>query len=136
MIRNKGYINLCEILNIPDDNYLESQDAFKQLCFKLVESKSAVITKVKAGIKLIFHFQYNGEVYYFKYDSIIEPYNELVTEEICKHLGVESISYDLASLGDIKGVISKNFKKANANYISGKDILKDYLSKYSKEQDF
>jgi len=68
----------------------------------------------------------NGEKYYFK--TTFSLYEELVVSECAKHLGINSVSYDLAIFKGIRGVISKSFRKNDCNYISGRNILQDYLT--------
>jgi len=75
-------------------------------------------------------FNYKGETYFYKYNEDILPYSELVAEELAKDYGLFCVSYDLASLNGIKGVISKNYKKKNANYILADDILSYCFNSY------
>ena len=136
MERLNGFIDIGKILNIPNGKYLESPETFQKLGFLLIENPTAVISKYKPGIQLMFRFEYNNEIYYFKYDCLSNPYNELFVEEICKKLGIKSVSYDLAVIGDIKGVVSKNFKKKDAKYVLGQNILEEYLTKHYGEVEF
>lgn len=67
----------------------------------------------------------DGDYYYFKNTKDI--YEELIVEECAKVLGIEAVSYDLAVFKGVEGVISKSYQKIDAEYISGNDILYDYL---------
>lgn len=73
-----------------------------------------------------FSFTHNGITYYFKYDEDINPYNELVAEELAKDFNIPHIKYDLAIYNSKKGVISTDFKEENINYIKGEDILSGF----------
>lgn len=54
------------------------------------------------------------------------PYTELIAYELATYLGIEATPYDLALFQNMYGVISKDFKKANCEYVSGQDILFKY----------
>ena len=127
MNRVDGYIDLCQVLGIPEGNYLDTPEEFEKLYNLISANHNVKIVKYKKRISLVFSFQYNNEIYYFKYDSSVDNYNELLADEILNDLEIEHISYDLARLGKIKGVISKNFKKDNVHYILGQNILKKYF---------
>lgn len=129
MKRINGYIDLCSLIGIEDCNYLDDPKSFDKLSKDIIKSDSAVITKYDCGKNLNFYFFYNGIKYYFKYDLIGNPYNELIVNEICKKLGIACVSYDLACLGNILGVISKDFKKSGCKYISGYEIIKNCYQK-------
>lgn len=122
MERINGYIDLCKILGIESKNYLENEETFKELTTKIISLPTGLV-KVTRMEQLVFRFSLDGEEYYFKFDAYANSYNELLFEEICRDLNIPSISYDLAILGDLKGVVSKNFKQKGAKYISGKEIL-------------
>lgn len=63
----------------------------------------------------------DGEEYYFK--KISNPYNELLAYEIARFLGLNAVSYDLAVFQNMFGVLSKDFKRKDCNYISGQELL-------------
>lgn len=67
----------------------------------------------------------DGEKYYFK--KIKNPYTELVAYEVAVFLGIPATEYDLAYFQSMYGVISKDFQKENCHYVSGQDILFQYL---------
>lgn len=79
---------------------------------------------VETDIYNHYWLKIEGEKYYFK--ETRHHYQELISEEIARFLGYETAEYDLAYFNGIKGVISKSFKKEDAQYISGAEILKDY----------
>lgn len=81
--------------------------------------------KYELGKWFGFSFEYNDETYFFSFDGRSEEISSLIVEEICKDLEVPCVSYDLAKIGNLRGLVSKNFKKQNAKYILGKDILVD-----------
>ncbi len=123
MTRLNGYIDLEKLLNIPP-----CEDEFEVLsgCAERVNlSNNAVVKRVRNN-QILFWFYYNGEKYYFKYDFLTNPLTELIVEELAHDYGIPCISYDLASVGNRKGVISKNYKVKGAKYISGKKILEDF----------
>ena len=66
-----------------------------------------------------------NEFYYFKNTNDI--YEELIVGECAKTLGIDALSYDLAIFKGVEGVISKSYQKEDAEYISGEDLLYDYL---------
>lgn len=84
------------------------------------------------GLSLRLEFDYYGETYFYKCNEggLLFPYSELVAEELAKDYGIPCVSYDLATLNGKNGVISKNYKKKNVNYISAEDILSNYFNKY------
>lgn len=78
-----------------------------------------------------FWLMINNEKYYFKPTNYC--YKELLAYYIAKHLGYNALYYDLAIFKGEKGVISKDYKKANCKYYSGIDILKKYYEKFPEE---
>lgn len=70
-----------------------------------------------------FNFIHNGITYYFKYDNDIDPYDELIAEELAQDFGIPHVKYDLAIYDSKEGVISESFKQDNINYITGEEIL-------------
>lgn len=69
----------------------------------------------------------NNETYFFKTLTVGNPYGELLAEELLKDLGLPHAEYDLAIYNQNKGVLTKNFRKKDKKYITGEEILKDYL---------
>lgn len=125
MQRIDGYIDLCEILDIPYKNYLDTPEGY-DLLYDLLRSKEDVnITKYHPGSLLSFSFAWNHQTFYFKFNSNISSYNELIMEEVLQDLGFVHPVYDLAALGNIKGVVSANYRVVSATYVSGYDVLKD-----------
>lgn len=124
MRNNEGFIDICKILGIPNKDYLNTPDLYKELKTILEGREDVNIIKFRVGTNLVFSFNYNGETYYFNFDSRVDPYTNLIYEEVCKELGVEAATYDLAIIGNIRGNVSPNYKKKAATYISGYKILK------------
>lgn len=122
MQRIDGFIDIGEILNIDSQDILY----FEQLLKILKEHNKVKVVKVYDACQLVFSFKWNGEDYFFKYDSKFSPFNELVFDEICSDLNIECINYDLAIIGNFKGLISKSFVKKEAKIITGETILGDY----------
>ena len=86
------------------------------------------IRETSSGGK-IYYFDIAGEKYVYK-DSTYE-YNELFACECAKELGLTYVDYFLAIYNKKNGVISRNYKKENASYISGYEILKKfYMENY------
>jgi len=75
---------------------------------------------------LNFSFFVDGVKYYFKYDSLINSYSELVMEEIGLLLKIPCVSYDLAIVGNVKGVLSRSFEKDDGVILLGLDLVKEY----------
>lgn len=67
----------------------------------------------------------NGEYYYYKWT--VDLYEELIVSECAKALGIDAVTYDLAIFRESEGVISKSYRKNGYIYMSGMDILYDYL---------
>lgn len=125
MKRFKGYMDLCELLNLPDKDYASTPELFEELHDILKNRKNIHMLKYELGKWFGFSFEYNDETYFFSFDGRSEEISSLIVEEICKDLEVPCVSYDLAKIGNIRGLVSKNFKKQNAKYILGEDILVD-----------
>lgn len=76
--------------------------------------------------KITFSFNYNNDEFFYKYKNNRIPYNELIANELLKDFNLPHIEYDLATFGTKKGVISKNYKNNNFNYIYGEEILLNF----------
>lgn len=114
MIRTNGFINLDLLLiqrgvNITDIGTIKESPLVKDV----FNSKKSLLIDL------------DGESYYFKTSRLSSPYNELIANELAKDFGIESVEYDLATLNNKKGVISKSFRKDNATYITGYQLLLD-----------
>ncbi len=123
MRKINGFINLDEILALSKPN--ENED-FKELSKRLLENKTAEVIKCKWPTQLNFCFNIDGKKYFFGYDSIADPYIELIIEEIASELNIPYVNHTLAVIGNYKGVISENYKVENAQYIRMYDILKEF----------
>jgi len=75
---------------------------------------------------ILLKLEYDNEISYFKYSDNVIPYNELVANELARDFGFDVVEYDLAVLGNRKGVVSKNFRKRDTTYITGEEILLDF----------
>lgn len=137
MERIDGFLNLNEIFKV--DESLN----FNKLLKKLKKIPGLKIVKKNQNdnnTQLVFSFIYDNTTYYFKYDSltkngipVIYPYNELLAYYVAKDMDLPCVYYDLATIGGLNGVISKDFKENGANYISGKEILLyNYGKRYFK----
>ncbi|MCI8460814.1 MAG: hypothetical protein HFE81_05405 [Bacilli bacterium] len=123
--RDKGYINLDEILKLPPIK------SFEELVETLKENKKVTIKSISNhnnNKQLVFSFKYNNIEYFYKYDCPREPfklspYNELVACEIADDLFIPHVNYDLATVCGFKGLISKDFRQDYVQYISGKEFL-------------
>lgn len=119
MTRKEGYIDVDKMLKEIGINDVNMS--------KLIhEFRINILTNV--GSKKLLSFNYNGKTYFYKYGKYNDPYNELVAEELAKDFGIRCITYDLAILNGIKGVISENYKEQNANYILGERLLGNYYN--------
>lgn len=121
MSRINGFIDIFNLLGLPKKEIFN----LKELAIYLLKNDTVIIRKIRDNKQFIFSFEYNGETYFYKFDFLANPYNELIFYYIAKDLGINSLKYDLAMLGKFKGTISKNFKLKNARYISGRKILKN-----------
>ena len=110
MDRINGFIDVDKLLDIPRK---EIYDVTELLKFILKNNNTVKICKRRMNAQFVFSFVYNGETYYFKFDSLVSPCNELMFY----YLGIDSVSYDIAKLGVYEGVISKDFKEKGAKYI-------------------
>lgn len=123
--RNRGYINIDEILELPPVT------SFEELIEVLKNNNKVAIKSISTSngnLQLVFSFKYQETVYFYKYDRPrepfkISPYNELVAGEIADDLLIPHVDYDLATISDFKGLISKNFQQDDVKYISGKEFL-------------
>lgn len=134
MNRKDGYLDILPALGIELETKLDGTDnaayaASVEIENKLKANKNVKFISNQLGIKIVFSFIYEGEEYYFKYDSLAQTENELVAYEMATRLELSCVEYDLASLGPYKGVISKNFKKEEATYLTGLDLMKDTYPK-------
>lgn len=127
MERINGYLDLTSILNVKkSDNideflaYLKENNSSVKViksCFDL-----NIVNEYKNN-QFVFSFEYNGLTYYFKFDSLSNPLNELICYYIAKDMGLDSVFYDLAIVGGFTGNLSKDYKVKNAKYISGEEII-------------
>ena len=121
--RKEGFIELDKVLN---DIGLDDISKLKEMKNNPNENLSINVTKYIEDMNLSINFNYLGEQYFYKYYYYINPYNELLANELAKDFGLQNVEYDLAILDNKKGVLSKNFRKDNAIYIKGADILYEF----------
>ena len=123
--RDKGYINLDKILELPFTT------SFEELVEALKNNEKVNVLSVNNSnnnIQLVFSFKYNNIEYFYKYDCPrepfrVSPYNELVACELANDLGIPHVDYDLAIVCGFGGLISKDFRQNNVQYISGEEFL-------------
>ena len=136
MDRINGFIDVDKLLDIPRE---EIYDVTELLKFLLKNNNTVVVRKRRMNSQFVFSFDYEGESYYFKFDSFVNPYNELMFYYLALDMGISSLPYDIAKLGVYEGVISKDFKVRGAKYISGRKILNmshgEYFNKYNNLED-
>lgn len=124
MTRKEGFIEIDKMLNEIDVDTTSIRTI----------RDSNKITRIKSGSSRIhFSFIYNGTKYYYKSDPNSNPYSELLINCLANDYGIPSVLYDLATVKDTKGVISKDFTKPNTNIISGKDIIVEYIKYLNKK---
>lgn len=122
MKRVDGFLVLDEIIGlkaIPNLENIEYLEAFFN------ENANVKVVKSYYNRQIVLSFEHEGKKYFWKYDKLINPYNELVAAEIAEDLKMPHVSYDLACIGMAKGIISQDFKISNADYIEGEKILQD-----------
>lgn len=123
---SSGFIDICKLLNIPYMLYLNTPELFASLVDALKANPNVTLLKEKNGTNLVLNFIYENESYFFSFDSRVENFlAPLIYEEICHDLNIDVASCDIARIGNIEGYISKDFRKPNAKYISGYEILKE-----------
>lgn len=136
MDRINGFIDVDKLLNIPKE---EIYDVTELLKFLFKNNNTVAVCKRRMNSQFVLSFDYNGEAYYFKFDSFVNPYNELIFYYLTLDMGIDSLPYDIAKLGVYEGVISKNFKVPGAKYISGRKILNishgEYFNKHNTLED-
>ncbi len=131
MDRINGFINLDNVLALPKTDISDNKEFLK---FLRQNNPTVIVKKVVSNSQFIFSFKDSGETYYFKYDVRSKPYNELVFYYIAQDLGISSLFYDIAKVGNYEGVISRNFKKEDSKYILGAEILKKHYNIESIQQ--
>ena len=118
MVRKEGFIDLDKLLNeIGIDKINENN---------LRSNPSITVTRYIEDMLMSINFNYLSEKYFYKYSFYINPYNELLANELAKDFGLPSVEYDLAILANKKGVLSKNYRKDNTTYIRGGDLLYEF----------
>lgn len=123
MTRKEGFIELDKVLN---DIGLDEMSKLKEMKNNPNENPSINVTKYMENGSVSINFNYLGEQYFYKYYFNINPYNELLANELAKDFGLQNVEYDLAVLNNKKGVLSKNFRKDNTIYIKGADLLYEF----------
>lgn len=74
--------------------------------------------------KRVMNFIYDNENYYFKINTSPNSlYNELIVSELAKDYGISCADYDLASLDNTTGVLSKCVIAENDTYYTMEEIL-------------
>lgn len=117
MKRIEGFVNIDEMLRDIGLNTIDIYD----------KKENDLIKYGIIGVsKIAFSFNYNNDEFFYKYKNNIIPYNELIANELLKDFNLPHIEYDLATFGTKKGVISKNYKNNNFNYIYGEEILLNF----------
>lgn len=94
--------------------------------FLIISPESKIKEKKKEGANYGFWILKDNEEYYFKVGTKYSIYMELFCEEIAKILNIPTVSYDLAKVGDFKGVISKNYNPDHVKETSLFEILDLY----------
>lgn len=90
--------------------------------------------------KFWFDFLGNQTMYKEQYEETLESYAELVIAELIQMMDIphlKAATYDLATLSyndtTTYGVVTKDFKKANCQYLTGSAIIVDVYNKYIKD---
>lgn len=123
MARKEGFVEVDEMLK---------EIGVNTMITRTIKESPLVNVIHDEPYSLVFSFDYHGETYYYKFTDYkeISPYNELIAEELAHDFGIPCVDYDLAVLGDIReGNISKDYKRPDANYLTGQDILYSFYSK-------
>jgi len=123
MARKEGFVEVDEMLK---------EIGVNTMITRTIKESPLVNVIHDEPYSLVFSFDYHGKTYYYKFTDYkeISPYNELIAEELAHDFGIPCVDYDLAVLGDIReGNISKDYKRPDANYLTGQDILYSFYSK-------
>jgi len=113
--RNDGYIELERIFEKDECTLIDFED--------MPEQRNNFST---SSVKTIF--SYKGDIWLFRpeFDKNIS-YIELILEELARDFGIPQAHYDLATLNNKKGNITKYFKKKDCKYLLGEDLLIEYV---------
>lgn len=125
MKKVNGFTILDQIIELKNAEKLDAVSDFSEF-FK--ENAKVEIISNYYNEKIVLAFIYNGVKYFWKYDKNYTPYNDLIVNELAKDLDLQTVEYDLASIGNLKGSISKDYKIANAKYIKGLTLLENYYT--------
>ncbi len=121
MERKDGFIDLCALLDLPRGTQTYEYEI--EIVERLSKNKSVQVLKFEPGLNLLFSFWYDGAKYFFNYDSLANPFNELWVGNIYDDLQLPHVDYDIACIGSIKGNLSRDYIIKDAKYLSGRDIL-------------
>ncbi|MCI8588510.1 MAG: hypothetical protein HFG40_02545 [Bacilli bacterium] len=126
MVRVDGYIDINQMLEEIGISEPNISSLYTSPLVDLYEANSRQVS---------FSFNYHGISYFFKYARLnngvlVDPYNELIAEELAHDFGLPCAEYDLAVFQNRYGVISKDFRKEGARYLLGTDIFQFFLDYY------
>jgi hypothetical protein len=129
MFKNKGIINLDQFFK-EKYNYSFMGDIpnlYKQSFIELEGN----------GVDAMCWITYQENKYLFKplKNFDINVWGELLSEELNKQLGIPSAEYRIATLGNHKGVITKNILKKDETLILGSEIFQNFFNTYSYKEE-
>ena len=75
----------------------------------------------------------NEKKYYFKIKDNNRLFKELLAQEVAELLGIPHITYYPYSTKKCSGVISESFIKDGFSYMSGIELLEDYIAKTNRK---
>ena len=121
VVRKEGYIDL--------DIFMKENKCQNLLC-----QKEAELHSMFCGSKVKYAFMHEKEMWIYKYEEFpYFCYAELVAEELAHNFKIRVAHYDLAlSYTYGRGVLTKNFRKQESNYVIGFEVLKNYVEKELK----
>ena len=133
MKRIDGFIDLDNLLKL-EIPALPTFERYEELIERMKSVPNFKVVKSERFYHydnplFVLCFDINNKTYFFKQDLATIPYYELIAEELANDLNLECVHYDLAKLGKYKGIISENYKKENAKYMSGGELLKAFYEK-------
>ncbi len=122
----EGFLNLDHILQ-EEYQYTyqgDLQDFYQQ---PFVEMEGV-------GVDALCWISYRGQKYLFKPidDFSYNVWGELLSQEVAREMGISCASYRAASLGNLKGVITKSFIKQNETLILGGEVFQRFLNRNQK----
>lgn len=123
MFSNEGLIDLEKILK---EKYNYTFTSLEDL------SKQPFVEIEGYGVDALLWITIDNERFLFKplKKAKYEVWGELLCEKIAEELGIYCAEYRAVKLGNIKGVLSKDFLKDDERLMVGSEVLQDFFINY------